>query len=471
MTKLSAWKKWSAVLVLCALTATVSSAQTLNTLLDFDGANGADPIAALVQGGDGNFYGMASNGGANDLGTVFKITPEGTLTTLYSFCAQRNCADGELPVDALLLTTTGNLYGTTNSGGANDVGTVFKITPAGVLTTLHSFGSTDGANPSADLIQANDGNFYGTTFMGGADSSDCNRGCGTVFKVTSEGALTTLHSFRLIEGANPYAGLIQATDGHFYGTTTNGGANLFGTIFRITAGGTVTTLYSFNNADGAQPEAGLIQATDGNFYGTTLGGGANSAGTVFKITAEGALTTLYSFCSKAECADGIGPESGLIQASDGNFYGTTYEGGAHGVGTIFEITSGGTLTTLHSFDGTDGAIPYGKLVQATTGSFYGTAYEGGSEGNYGTVYNLSVGLGPFVTFVRDSGRVGKTGPILGQGFTGTTGVTLNGISATFTVKSDTLIEATVPPGATTGYVTVTTPSGTLTSNVPFHVIP
>jgi uncharacterized repeat protein (TIGR03803 family) len=336
---------------------------------------------------------------------------------LYSFCALTNCTDGQLPDARLLQAVDGTLYGTTAYGGANDFGTVFKITPEGTPTSLYSF----------------DGNL----------------------------------------GSIPFGGLLQGTDGSFYGTT-NGG---WGTVFKITREGTLTTLHNFDVSDGSSPTAGLVQATDGDFYGTTTEGGANNGGTVFKITPEGTLTTLYNFCSQPSCADGLGPYAALVQATDGNFYGTTYKGGANNEGTVFEITPAGALTTLHNFDATDGAQPFGGLLQGTDGNFYGSTFEGGdltcqvnSSVGCGTLFSLSTGLGPFVTFVRAVGRIGQTGDILGQGFTGTTSVSLNGAPATFTVVSDTYIRATVPAGATTGYVTVTTPSGTLTSNVPFHVI-
>jgi len=183
-----------------------------------------------------------------------------------------------------------------------------------------------------------------------------------------------------------------------------------------------------------------------------------------RLTPENDLTTLHSFDQN----DGSDPFGKLVQGTDGNYYGTTSQGSTN-VGTIFQITQDGILTTLHDFEGTDGTDPRGGLVQATNGKFYGTTFQGG-DGNSGTIFSLDMGLGPFVTFVRAFGKVGQTGPILGQGFTGTTSVMLNGVPADFTVVSDTYIKATVPPGATTGYVTVTTPTGVLTSNVPFHVI-
>jgi uncharacterized repeat protein (TIGR03803 family) len=266
--------------------------------------------------------------------------------------------------------------------------------PAQDFTTLYSFCShtncTGGSYPYAGLIQATDGNFYGTTLAGANINPDCVQGCGTVFKVTPAGVLTMLYSFcsqtNCTDGAAPYAGLIQATDGNFYGTTSGGGANFTGcqsagcgTVFKITPSGALTTLYSFcsqtNCTDGADPYAGLIQATDGNFYGTTWKGGANNKGTVFEITPTGVLTPLYSFCSQKYCTDGSYPQAGLIQATDGNFYGTTSYGEANGGGTVFEIIAGDTLYTLTDLDGTDG-YPYAGLIQATDGNFYGTTSYG-----------------------------------------------------------------------------------------------
>lgn len=225
--------------------------------------------------------------------------------------------------------------------------------------------------------------------------------------------------------------------------------------------------------------ARLVQATDGNFYGTTYYGGANNDGTVFKITPEGTLTTLCSFCSQASCADGSSPVAGLVQATDGDFYGTTSPiGGALCVasalcGTVFEITPKGTLTTLYTFCSqpscSDGSEPYGGVIQATDGILYGTTSWGGDDDG-GTVYSLSVGLGPFVKTIPPAGKVGQEVGILGNNLTGATSVTFNGTSATFTVKSGTLILTHVPTVATTGTVQVTLPSGTLSSNVLFYVL-
>ena len=486
-------KRAYAVSVLCAATAITLPAQTFTTLHSFDGTDGATPLAGLVQATNGDGYGTTSQGGANvcadfsNCGTVFRITPSGTLTTLYSFCAQSGCADGYYPYDTPVQASNGDFYGTTSGGGANSYGgTVFKITPSGTLTTLYSFCSkslcTDGGGPYAGLVQATNGDFYGTTVEGGT------HGDGTVFKITPSGTLTTLHSFCAqvvgkicTDGYSP-SGLVEATNGDFYGTTAGGGVKgNYGTVFRITPTGTLTTLHRFSfSIDGYSPNGGLVQAPNGDFYGTTTGGGANAEGTVFRITPSGRLTTLYSFCAQSGCADGNVPNTGLVLATDGNFYGTTYLGGASpfgGAGTVFKITPGGTLATLYSFCAqsgcTDGNAPSPGLAQATNGDFYGTTINGGANGiyGYGTVFSLSAGLGPFVKTQTTSGKVGAVVKILGSDLTGATSVSFNGTAATFTVVSRFLITTTVPAGASSGEVQVVTPSGTLSSNVPFRVLP
>jgi uncharacterized repeat protein (TIGR03803 family) len=278
--------------------------------------------------------------------------------------------------------------------------------------------------------------------------------------------LTTLQNFNFTNGAYPYGQLVQGTDGNFYGTAEEGG-NLVcsnggcGTVFKITPGGQFTLLHSFGGSDGEFPVGGLVQGADGDFYGTTEQGGASSIGTVFKITSAGAFTSLLSFGGTDTGGEPFAP---LIQAADGNFYGTSY------YGTIFQMIAAGALTTLHGFSGTDGQNPEGGLAQHTNGTLYGVTYRGGTR-DYGVVYSLNTGLGAFVKTLPTSGKVGAKIGILGTGLTGTTDVTINGTPASFTVASDTFITATVPSGATTGSVEVTTPSGTLTSNVSFRVVP
>jgi uncharacterized repeat protein (TIGR03803 family) len=474
------WGKMAAVFMLCATTAIALPAQTFTTLFSFDLTDGETPYAGLVQATNGDLYGTTYGGGAYGDGTIFKVTPSGKPTTLYSFCSQTGCADGKDPWAGLVQATNGDFYGTTYGGGAYGDGTIFKITPSGILTTLYSFcaqsGCADGQLPEAGLIQATNGDLYGTTYDGGAYRS------GTVFRIAPSGALTTLYSFCSQSGCPdgwlPNTGLIQATNGDFYGTTYGGGAYGYGgTVFKITPTGALTTLYLFCSqplcADGENSTAGLIQATNGDCYGTTYEGGAYGVGTVFKITPSGDLTTLYSFCSKSGCADGEEPRAGLVQATDGNLYGTTYGGGS-GYGTVFKITPSGILTTLYSFCAqsgcADGTNPGAGLVQDTSGAFYGTTQTGGAN-NDGTVFSLSVGLGPFVETQTTSGETGASVKILGSDLTGATSVTFNGTAATFTVASRYLITTTVPAGATTGKVQVVIPSRTLSSNVPFRVLP
>ena len=465
-----------AVLVLCTTAAVSVPAQTLTTLHRFDGADGANPAAALVQATDGDLYGTTLGGGANAKGTIFKITTSGKLTVLYSFCAQSQCTDGDGP-SGLVQATNGDFYGTTSGAGANGGGTVFKITRSGTLSTLYAFcaesACADGRSPQAALIQATNGDLFGTTF--GYDGAGA-----TVFKITPSGILTTLYTFcaqggTCEDGQAPVGALVQVSDEDFYGTTTQGGTDGgYGTVFKITASGALTMLFSFDGTDGSGPGS-LVQATTGEFYGTTSGGGANDgSGTVFKITPGGTLTTLYSFCSLNGCSDGYAPFGGLTQGTDGNFYGTTGEGGSiHNQGTVFEIAASGTLTTLYTFCSqspcTGGSEPIAGLVQSTNGDFYGSTSASGIRGGDGAIFSLSVGLGPFVKTQPISGKIGSAVKILGTDLTGAASVTFNGAAAVFEALSSSEIKATVPAGATTGKVQVVTPGGTLSSNVSFRV--
>jgi len=450
--------------------------------------DGNQPLGGLTQATNGDLYGTTSFGGANgDSGTVFKITPSGALMTLYSFCAESGCVDGSNPWAGLVQATNGDLYGTTHSGGANLQGTLFKITPSGALTTVYSFCAesecTDGSEPQAGLVLAANGDLYGTTWSGGAI------GGGSVFKISNSGKYTTVYSFCskrsppnvCMDGVNPLGGLVIAASGELYGTTSDGGAG-YGTIFKLTTDGALTTLYSFcsqvNCNDGYYPRGALVQATNGDFYGTTSFGGANGRGTVFKITPSGVLTTLHSFCAETNCTDGEEPLAGLVLATDGNLYGVTTTSGAkhdhHG--TVFKITPSGKLTTLHTFCSqtkcADGDYAAAVLFQATNGTFYGTTQFGGAHGDLaGTLFSLSVGLGPFVEIESTSGKAGKLVTILGTDLAGATRVSFNGTAAEFNVLSTTEITATVPAGATTGKLTVVTPGGTLESNVRFIVLP
>lgn len=467
--------------LLCTAAVITASAQTFTDLADLTYSTGGGPqYEALIQGPDGNFYGTTELGGPNNgFGTAFKMTPSGTLTVIYNFGSF--FGDGLAPFGGLVLGTDGNFYGTTAGGGANNAGTVFKLTPAGKETILHNFDTTDGKTPVASLIQASNGKFYGTTEYGGANMSQCsNLGCGTVFEITASGAFTSLYSFcsqaNCTDGAQPFAPLMQASNGELYGTTNMGGTSTYGTVFEISTSGAFNSLHSFTGdlTDGAFPEAGLMQATNGLLYGTTYGGGNPGAGAVYQMTLSGQVTLFASF----DFTNGVSPTAGIVQGTDGNFYGTTYSGGSNFSGNIYQITPSGTVTSLYSFCSEsgcpDGQYAEGGLVQGTDGIFYGTTEFGGTGGGCavgcGVVYSLSMGLGPFVKFLPASGKVGQEVGILGNNLKGATSVTFNGTAAKFTVPEPGVILTHVPSGATSGYIKVTDGGKTLVSNVPFQVV-
>ena len=433
--------------IFLSLACSFASAQTLTTVVNFHSINGANPDSPLVQGRNGDLYGTAEYGGPNKTGIVFKLAPSGKLSTLYSF---GNSADGCLPTDncglasGLVLGTDGNFYGTTDSGGAYSGGSVYRLTPAGVLTTIYSFANTRGSMVPSTLIYGPNGSFYGTTRRGGF------YGDGTVLSLTPSGVLTTLYSFD--NGYTPEAGLVLGNDGNFYGTTV-------GFIFRISPAGALTGLYDLFGA-----VAPLVLGRDGTLYGTAEDGYGDD-GSVFSITTSGSFTTLHSFDGN----DGANPTAGLALGSDGNFYGSALNGGAENCGTLFSI-SPAEFTLLFSLDNqTNGCGPAAAMVMHTNGLLYGTTASGGAWG-YGTVYSLNAHLTPFVGLVLGFGRHGSAAELLGQGFTGTTAVSFNGVPASsFHVASDTYMTAIVPPGATTGPVTVTTPGGSLTSKLSFII--
>jgi uncharacterized repeat protein (TIGR03803 family) len=359
-------------------------------------ATGTHSWSKLLLASDGNFYGSAQNGGTNTqctvtggCGTIFKMTPRGELTAIYSFSGG---ADGGQPLASLVQGANGNLYGTA-TGGATNYGTVFEITLAGQLTTLHEFQGPDGAGPIGALLLASDGNFYGTTNSAGQG------GDGTIYRITQTGTLTTVWNFDYTAyGAAPTGALVQSENGDFYGATLGGGTSDNGTIFRWSARGKFAVIHSFDFTHGGSPVAALVEGTDGNFYGATENGGKYVGyGTIYKLTPTGHLTTLHNFNEK----DGDVPVGTLIQGADGSFYGTTAYGGPNGsVGTVFSITSSGKLTMLHTFKVTNGAVPRGAdplsgLLQAPNGVLYGDTFTGGSSTacsyGCGVVFSLSMG--------------------------------------------------------------------------------
>lgn len=442
-------------------------AQTYSLITDFN-SNPNDPMFSgiIAQGRDGNFYSTAPDTWTDGLGTIFKITPDGELTVLYRFSG----VDGQATHSGLTLGTDGYLYGTTALGGLYGNGTIFKITTAGVLTTLYHFtGGNDGGQPGAPPIEGSDGNFYGTTTMGGAVGNT-----GTIYKLTPSGTLTTLHSFPLVQGTIGYpygnGALLQASDGQLYGTTFYGGSNPCGgfgcgTIFRISHSGRFKTLYNFDGVHGANSFGPLIEGSDGNFYGVAASGGSVSGqiGVAFKMTPAGVLSVLHNFTDGSDGGNEVG---GIMQATDGYLYGANNLGGANGWGVLFRISTSGDFAVLHDFASDSGASPQVTLLQHTNGTLYGDTAVGWPGG----FYSMDVGLAPFVRFLPASRKVGAWVEFLGQGFTGTTAVSFNGTPATrFIVKSDTYLTAKVPVGASTGFVTITSPSATLTSNRKFIV--
>jgi len=348
------------------------------------GSDGADPLAGLVRDAASNLYGTTYAGGDYGSGTVFKLDTTGKEAVLHSFSGG---PDGGYPYAGLILDAAGNLYGTADAGGAHNYGVVFEVPAGGAEGVLYSFTGTggDGAAPLAGLVRDAAGNLYGTTASGGAS------GLGTVFKVSAGGAETALHSFRGgSDGEYPYASVIRDAAGNLYGTTFASGASGLGTVFKIDTQGYETVLYSFRGgADGEYPSAGLVRDAAGNLYGTTNSGGSSGGGIVFKISSAGKETVLHSFKGGK---DGEYPYASVIRDAAGNLYGTTYGGGASGWGTVFEIDPTGKETVLYSFAGAaDGASPEGGLVQDTAGHLYGTTKYGGAFGA-GTVFELSPAL-------------------------------------------------------------------------------
>jgi uncharacterized repeat protein (TIGR03803 family) len=456
-----------------------AQAQTLTLLYNFQGPNqtndGAYPLG-LVQGTDGNLYGVTVAGGDQfDAGIFFKISTSGTEKTLCTFYDVGACRNAQSPSANLVLGTSGSFY-----VGALD-GEIIKLTSHPKLTVLYT---NANAIPRTSLVLASNGAFYGTTLNGGANNE------GTVFKMTAAGKLTTLYSFCsdlqggiCLDGAQPNFALVEGSDGNLYGTTSIGGNDGvndgYGTIFKMTQTGTLTTIYNFPGY--TQSSSALVEGADGNFYGTTAYGGSGkygAGGTFFTVTSGGDLTTLYNFCSLQNCADGEQPTN-IYLATDGNFYGITWYGGVNNnQGTIFQFTPSGTLTTLHNFNGTDGTGPGGggTLMQDSNGTLYGTMQQGGpgwptcSPSCDGTIFSLNMGIGPFVKTLPTSGKVKAAVKILGTGLTGATSVTFNGTAATFKVASSSEITTNVPAGATSGVVKVVTAGGTtLASNTVFQV--
>ena len=465
-----------AVLVLAVVFAKpgIMTAQSYTPIHDFncktEGCNPKYPDI-LAQGRDANLYATMPIGGTSNDGTAFGIDPDADLlVSMYTF----DGANGVMPRGGLTLGTDGNFYGTTYAGGLG-FGTIFKITMGStpMITTLYTFtgtngtscpttGKPDGGNPYGAPIQGSDSNFYGVTSRG------------TAYKITPAGKFTPLcsSSSPLIPFGSR-APVVQASDGNFYGTSTSGN----GTVFRFSPSGVVKIVYPFSGSDGSGPIGPLIQASDGNLYGTTASGVPSASGEVFRLTTSGTLKILYPFDKNNNKTFGYSPNAGVIEATDGNLYGSTQYGGdttcsVAGCGVLFKLTKSGTYKVLHTFGSSEPSQPQATQTQHTNGKLYGLV--NGPVSNYsggGRLYSLDLGLAPFARLRTTSGKPGQTVEILGDGLTGTTSVKFGTGASSFIVVSDTYLTAVVPVTGTTGSVTVTTPSSTLKSSKIFKVVP
>ena len=440
---------------------TAASAQTYTVLHNFGSVAGdaghPESPGTIAQGRGGAMLTTTHT-------EAFRIWTGGSFQILHQF------GDGG-PWSGLILATDGKFYGTTRTNGIFSAGTVFKMSQDGIVTKLHDFtGGSDGDWPQAAPIQSVEGDFYGTT---GANEAAGAPPYGSVYRITKYGNFTLLHAFTGSDGGKPLGQLVQGTDYYFYGTTVEGGRYAGrlgfgdGTIFRISSTGDFKVMVNFNGTNGALPFSGLIQANDGNFYGVTGVGGSSNAGVLFRMSPDGTLTVLHNFTGGSDGAQPLG----LVQASDGNLYGTNIFGGKNGNGVLFRATLAGDVVPLHDFTAATGNYAQ-ALFQHTNGMLYGDTYQGGKFG-IGVFYSLDAGsLPPFVTYLPTYGRPGALVQILGQGFTAGSVVSFNGTpAASPVVVYPTYLRVIVPSGATTGLITVTTATGTLTSNKVFIVHP
>ena len=459
------------LVMLLVLVSAAAQAQTPTVLYSFDANDSGDPVSfqnsgTLAQGQDGNIYATSASGGQGTYpypeGTVFNITPTGSSLTemvIFTYSNEQGCPDGCNPYSGVEPLPDGNFLVAPLVGGQSGYGPILIVAPNGSsVTSLYSFtGGSDGGELFAAPILGTDGNYYGVTACGG--STPCgtmSQGCGTIYQLTPAGTLGWVYQLGGTNGCNGFAPLVEGKDGNFYGST------ITGTIFRVTPAGVFKVLNSSHG--GTAP---LLQGSDGNFYGASLVG-VGSCGTIFKMTLAGKLTVLHSL--SPDESEGCDLYAGLVQGTDGYFYGVTATGGSSNSGTIVRVGSkgGSTFSVLYNFDGVIGGGVKIPLLQHTNGTFYGFGNVGGTYG-YGTFFSLNEGLKPFASLVTTSAPVGATIGILGQGFTGTKKVTFPGGSAAFNVVSDTYLTATVPTGARSGFVTVKTRSGTLKSNKKFTV--
>ncbi len=458
-TRLVRAASWKMIALACAMliafAAVAARAQTYHDLYDFDcgdgnGGPGCQPNSKgqLAQGSDGNLYGTTDDEGAYEIGTIFVVSPDGSYETdLWSF----DYTTGAYPNAALTLASDGNFYGTAFGGGDFGDGTVFRFTPPGTITVLHSFtDGADGGAPWSPPVEAADGNLYGVT------------GLGTAYRITLPAG--TFQALPHKTPAGPIAPLVLGLDGNLYGATEDGGKHNKGTVFRMTTAGAIKIIYSFSGPDGSGPTSPLTYGSGGNLVGTTLSGGANNTGTIFKLTLAGQLTTLHNFGAlfSNTNSDGASPLAGLLYASDGNFYGPTPLGGADGNGTLFQITPTGSFTKVYDFTqgNANGSEAWTTLMEHTNGSYYGLTTESGTN-FWGNVYSL-VPATP-IQILKVAGPIflkpGTQVEILGNDLTHVVSLTFGLVGANYQIGSDTFLVATVPNGAVDGVIAATLQNG------------
>ncbi len=448
------WVFVGCIAVMAAVDQVRAQSVTVSDLVVFSTAAFGNPTSTPAQGRDGSLYATIIGSNASP-GQFFKFSSTGTTRLLYT----PSVSSAYGTISGLTLGTDGNFYGVVESAavsGGSQYGNLFKLTPKGTFTILHLFnGSTDGAFPLGAPIEATDGNLYGSTFGGTVGPS-------TIYKYTRAGQFSTIYVVPTAQGmwANS---VLQGSDGNLYITCFEGGIQNNGTILKVSTSGRFLSYYAFTGgSNGSLPLGRLVSASDGSYYGTTYQGGGVGAGfgAAFRLTASGQLTVLHGFTNQGRNSH---YPVGLIQATDGYLYGVTTAGGQNGVGTLYRLSTSGAYTDLYNFSTSVGNNVQG-LMQDTSGLLYGSANQGSTNG-YGAMLSVNLGLGPFVRVIEQSSSAGKTIEILGQGFTGTQSVTVNGLAASsFSVVNDTYLTAVVPTGATTGTVVVTTPTATLASN-------
>ncbi|HLV78951.1 MAG TPA: choice-of-anchor tandem repeat GloVer-containing protein [Chthonomonadaceae bacterium] len=455
--KITAWKAAGWIALLAGAVLPARASTTITTLYQMNSGDGYQS-SALVQAPDGNFYGTAQ-GGANFEGMIFCVSPSGQYSTIYTF---NGTAEGAQPSSSLIVASDGNLYGTALQYGAFNAGTVYQVTLTGSLSVLHAFNNaTDGEQPYG-VTQASDGYLYGVASVGGPG------GYGTIYRLGLDGSFTILHAFTATDGATPCAPPIEGADGDLYGTTYGGGAYGYGTVYKISKSGAFTLLHSFAGGQyGIQPEVRLVQASDGNFYGTTKSGGSTANdGTIFRISPSGAFATIHVM----GFADGSDPDVPLLQAADGDLYGGDFNGGSSGVGSgdtgeIFRITLSGKFTGLYTFFGSaNGSSPSG-LVQGIDGNLYGTTYGGGAS-SHGTVFRwpLSAAIQKLSPTTLPAGSPATPLTVSGSNFLPGAVVRWNGNALDTRWISDSALQAQIPASylavATTARVTVSNPTAT-----------